>query len=58
MGLQITCDKCGNDVDEDFVLMQSTFYTTKDTEPVDFCALGDEFYLCDKCYDKILKEVE
>lgn len=58
MGLQVTCDKCGNAIDGDFVLVSSTFYTTKDTEPIDYCAPGDEFYMCDICYAELMKVVE
>lgn len=57
MGLRITCDKCGKVIDGDFVLVHSTFYTTKDPEPIDYCSPGDEFYMCDRCYAELIKAV-
>lgn len=57
MSITITCDKCYKEMDKDFVIVKSSFYSLDEEDPIEFCAPGDEFCLCDTCYQKILKEV-
>lgn len=57
MGIVITCDKCGEEIESDFVRLRSDFCTVngkpEDIDPVSFCAVVDEFIMCQKCYDKL-----
>ena len=57
MAITITCDRCGEEIDGDFVIVKSSFYSDGQEDPIEFCAPGDEFCLCDICYQKILEEV-
>ena len=57
MAITITCDKCNKEIDKDFVIVKSSFYSLEEEVPIEFCAPGDEFCLCDTCYQKILEEV-
>lgn len=57
MAITITCDRCCEEIDNDFVIVKSSFYSDGEEEPIEFCAPGDEFCLCDKCYQKIIKEM-
>ena len=58
MAITITCDRCGVDIDREFVIVKSSFYSTDEVDPIEFCAPGDKFCLCDKCYQKILEEMD
>lgn len=57
MAITITCDKCCKEIAGGFVIVRSSFYSTDEADPIEFCAPGDEFVLCDKCYDEFVKAV-
>lgn len=57
MGINVTCDMCKNTIDGDFVRMDSDFYTMEESFTA-YCAAGDTFFLCDRCYDDIIRKVQ
>ena len=57
MAVTITCDRCGEEISTDFAIIKSSFYSKGEADPIEFCAPGDEFCLCDTCYQEMLEEM-
>lgn len=56
--IKVTCDKCGKEIECEFVYIRSDFYTKADNSEDDlvgFCANGDELVFCDACYSKYVQ---
>lgn len=56
MGIHVTCDICEKEIDGGFVRVISDFYTVnnevdEEIEPISYCTKGDEFIVCDHCYE-------
>lgn len=58
MTITITCDKCSKEISGGFTIVHSSFYSTDEVEPIEFCAPGDEFVLCERCYDELIRSVK
>ena len=59
--IKVTCDKCGKEIKDDFVLVRSDFYTVVESrkdDPVCFCANGDGLVFCEDCYSEFVHREE
>jgi len=60
--IEITCDKCKTQITGAYVDISSDFcdMPTKDAGQCSptWCAHGDNFIMCEKCYDSMIREME